>query len=235
VSNYLILVADDDRCIQSLLVEALEKVGFRTLSAIDGEEALERFESSKPDCVVLDVMMPRLDGIEVCRRIRSTSDTPVIMLTSLDEETDKIVGLELGADDYITKPFSPREVVARIKAVMRRFKAAGKAKEVEKKKEISAGDLIVDTEGCQVTIKGHTVTLTATEYKILEVLIRHPGKVLSRSQIAEMAYGNAFEGFDRTIDAHIKNIRQKFAAFVPEHDHIQTSRGLGYKFVINLL
>lgn len=235
MSNYLILVADDDRCIQSLLVEALEKVGFRTLSAIDGEEALEKFDASKPDCVVLDVMMPRLYGIEVCRRIRSTSDTPVIMLTSLDEETDKIVGLELGADDYITKPFSPREVVARIKSVMRRFKAAGKPKEVEKKKEITAGDLVVDTEGCQVTIKGHAVTLTATEYKIIEVLIRHPGKVLSRSQIAEMAYGNAFEGFDRTIDAHIKNIRQKFAAFVPEHDHIQTSRGLGYKFVINLL
>jgi DNA-binding response OmpR family regulator len=228
VGNLLVLVVEDDRAINSTLCEYLEKNGFRTLSAFEGKEALEIFNNAHPDLVILDLMLPEIDGVEVCRRIRKSSDTPILMLTALSDETDKLVGLEIGADDYITKPFSPREVVARIKAIMRRVRASEKP--AAEATQITTGDLVIDREGCTVKLKGNPVILTATEYRIIEVLARHPGKVLSRSQLAELAYGNAFEGYDRTIDAHIKNIRQKFSPFAPDHDYILTSRGLGYKF-----
>lgn len=230
MGNLLVLIVDDDEEINNMLSEYLSKMGYRTVSAFDGKSALEMFKNSRPDIVILDLMLPEIEGIEVCKKIRAVSDTPVLMLTALADETDKLIGLEIGADDYITKPFSPKEIAARIKAIMRRYHGKSSHEE-QAKKEIILGDLFIDTEGCVVKLKDKDITLTATEYKILEVLTRHPGKVLSRSQIAEMAYGNSFEGYDRTIDAHIKNIRQKFNAIVVEHDFIQTQRGLGYKFI----
>lgn len=226
----LVLIVDDDQNINSMLREYLEKAGYKTLSAFDGKEALKLFEAEKPDVIVLDLMLPEIEGTEVCKKIRSSSDVPILMLTALSDEVDKLIGLEIGADDYITKPFSPREVAARIKTIMRRCR--GRAAEDELQERLTCGDLSIDMQGCVVKLRGEVITLTATEYKILETFARHPGKVLSRSQIAEMAYGNAFEGYDRTIDAHIKNIRQKLALIVPGIDHIQTSRGLGYKFII---
>jgi len=229
MGGLLVLIVDDDININNTLREYLEKTGHRTLSAFDGKEALDIFNKSRPDVVLLDIMLPELDGIEVCKKIRVMSNTPILMLTALCDETDKLIGLEIGADDYITKPFSPREVAARIKTIMRRVRP--EEKRAAECREINAGELCIDLEGCCVSLKGAPVALTATEYKIVEVLARHPGKVLSRSQVAEMAYGNEFEGFDRTIDAHIKNIRQKFNALVPHHEYIQTARGLGYKFI----
>lgn len=225
----LILIIDDDKNINNTIQEYLEKVGFKTISAFDGKEGLEAFKKYKPDAVLLDVMMPKIDGIEVCKQIRSFSQTPILMLTAMGDESDKIVGLEIGADDYITKPFSPKEVAARIKAVMRRTQG-GKEQE-QFKGEIIIGELAVNTEGCSASLKGTPVNLTATEYKILEVLARHKGKVLSRTQIAELAYGATFDGFDRTIDAHMKNLRHKLTEINPLYDAIQTSRGLGYKLI----
>ncbi|MDQ7825383.1 MAG: response regulator transcription factor [Candidatus Eremiobacteraeota bacterium] len=229
MSGLLILIAEDDRTHNTVLKDYLEKIGYRTASAFDGKEALELFSRLKPDFVLLDVMMPHMDGIEVCRTLRKTSDTPILMLTALSEETDKLIGLEIGADDYLTKPFSLKEVAARIKAIMRRFRSGGEAG--SNKAKIVSGDMLIDTEACSVILRGLELKLTATEFKILEVFARHPGKVLSRSHIAELAYGDTFEGFDRTIDAHIKNIRHKCSSVVPEHDFIETSRGLGYKFI----
>jgi DNA-binding response OmpR family regulator len=229
MAGLLVLIADDDRNINDTLKEYLEKSGFRTISAYDGKEALELFRSHRPDVLILDIMMPEIDGKDVCRKIRSHSDVPILMLTALGDEADKLVGLEIGADDYITKPFSPREVAARIKVIMRRVRPD--EKRADECKTLVVGDLSIDLEGCTVTLKGNPVTLTATEFKIVEVLARHPGKVLSRSQVAELAYGNSFEGYDRTIDAHIKNIRQKFSLLKPDHNYIETSRGLGYKLL----
>lgn len=229
MGDLLVLIVDDDKNINNTLREYLEKVGFKTISAFNGEEALEVFKKEKPDVVLLDIMLPKLDGIEVCKKIRALSQAPILMLTALGDESDKLVGLEIGADDYITKPFSPKEVAARIKAIMRRVQSGGKGND-QLKGEIIFGRLVIDTEGCSVKLNGNPVNLTATEYKILETLARHRGKVLSRSQIAELACGATFEGFDRTIDAHIKNLRQKFSTASPGYDAIETSRGLGYKF-----
>lgn len=228
MSDLLVLIVDDDKNINNTLREYLTKVGFRTVSAFNGEAALEIFKKEKPDVVLLDIMLPKLDGIEVCKKIRALSQAPILMLTALGDESDKLVGLEIGADDYITKPFSPKEVAARIKAIMRRVQGVGGKDKLLG--EMAFGDLIIDAEGCCVKLKGNLINLTATEYKILEVLARHRGKVLSRSQIAELAYGAAFEGFDRTIDAHIKNLRQKLSTVSLGYDAIETSRGLGYKF-----
>lgn len=226
---YTALIVEDDENINSMLSEYLASYGFGTLAAFDGEEALRVFYGKQPDIIVLDLMLPKLDGIEVCRQIRKTSDVPILMLTARADESDKLIGLELGADDYITKPFSPKEIAVRLKTILRRCGHGQKPADSQEKNKLIFECLILDREACSLRINHQDINLTATEFRILEALAEHPGRVLSRMQIAQKAQGAYFEGYDRTIDAHIKNIRQKISAVVPEQQYIQTVRSLGYK------
>ena len=218
-----ILVVDDEPEIVVLLRSYLEREGFVVDEADDGEAALAAFLRVRPDLVILDLMLPQIDGRDVCRRIRATSRTPIIMLTARDEETDKLLGLELGADDYITKPFSPREVVARVRAVLRR----GTREAVE---VIRAGDLMIDLRGHEVTLQGRSVDLTPTEFRLLETLAGHPNQVFTRMQLIDRVQGHAFEGYERTVDAHIKNLRGKVEPDPHTPRYIVTVYGVGYKF-----
>jgi DNA-binding response OmpR family regulator len=218
-----ILVVDDEAQIVDLLRSYLRRDGFDVEQAGDGEAALDAFVRLRPDLVILDLMLPRLDGREVCRRIRDTSSTPIIMLTARDEETDKLLGLELGADDYITKPFSPREVVARVRAVLRR----GGREPVE---TVRAGDLVIDLKAHEVTLAGRRVELTPTEFRLLEILASHPNQVFTRMQLIDRVQGHAFEGYERTVDAHVKNLRSKVEPDARNPHYIVTVYGIGYKF-----
>ena len=218
-----ILVVDDEPQIVDLLRSYLRREGFDVDEAGDGEAALAACARRRPDLVVLDLMLPKVDGREVCRRIRETSQTPIIMLTARDEETDKLLGLELGADDYITKPFSPREVVARVRAVLRR----GGREAVEM---VRVGDLAIDLRAHQVTLQGRRVDLTPTEFRLLEILAGHPNQVFTRMQLIDRVQGHAFEGYERTVDAHIKNLRGKVEPDPKNPRHILTVYGVGYKF-----
>ena len=218
-----ILVVDDEPEIVDLLRSYLERDGFTVKHAADGEKALEILRQLPPDLVLLDLMLPRLDGREVCRRIRAAGTTPIIMLTARDEETDKLLGLELGADDYITKPFSPREVVARVRAVLRRGSREGAS-------VIRAGDLTIDLRGHEVTLADRRVDLTPTEFRLLETLASHPNQVFTRMQLIDRVQGQAFEGYERTVDAHIKNLRSKVEPDPRVPRYIVTVYGVGYKF-----
>ncbi len=218
-----VLVVDDEPQIVELLRTYLRREGFDVQEAADGEAALAAAHRLRPDLIILDLMLPRLDGREVCRRIREASPTPIIMLTARDEETDKLVGLELGADDYITKPFSPREVVARVRAVLRRGTR-------EPGGVIRAGDLVIDLRGHEVRIGSRRVDLTPTEFRLLETLAGHPNQVFTRMQLIDRIQGHAFEGFERTVDAHIKNLRAKVEPDPRSPRHIVTVYGVGYKF-----
>lgn len=223
-----ILVVDDEKKIVTLVRAYLEHDGYQVVEAYDGKQALAVFQREKPDLIILDIMLPELDGIEVCRQIRRSSDVPIIMLTAKDEDTDKIVGLELGADDYITKPFSPRELMARIKAIFRRTKT-NEATAISGK-PITFGELVLDEERFKAACSEHPLDLTTTEFRILAALIRASGRVLSRAQILDIALGETYEGYERTIDVHIKNLRQKLAAAVSGKGcSIATVRGIGYK------
>ena len=218
-----ILVVDDEPQIVDLLRSYLRREGFDVDEAGDGEAALAACARRRPDLVVLDLMLPKVDGREVCRRIRETSQTPIIMLTARDEETDKLLGLELGADDYITKPFSPREVVARVRAVLRR----GGREAVEM---VRVGDLIIDLRAHEVSLQGRRVDLTPTEFRLLEILAGHPNQVFTRMQLIDRVQGHAFEGYERTVDAHIKNLRGKVEPDPRNPHYILTVYGVGYKF-----
>jgi DNA-binding response OmpR family regulator len=218
-----ILVVDDEPQIVDLLRSYLQREGFDVHGAADGETALSAARRLQPDLIILDVMLPRLDGREVCRRIREDAATPIIMLTARDEETDKLVGLELGADDYITKPFSPREVVARVRAVLRRGTRESGA-------VIRAGDLTIDLRGHEVRLGTRRVDLTPTEFRLLETLAGHPNQVFTRMQLIDRIQGHAFEGFERTVDAHIKNLRAKVEPDPRSPRYIVTVYGVGYKF-----
>ncbi|MFC1866242.1 response regulator transcription factor [Chloroflexota bacterium] len=223
-----ILVVDDEKKIVTLIRAYLEHDGYQVVEAYDGKQALVVFQHEKPDLIILDIMLPELDGIEVCRQIRHSSDVPIIMLTAKDEDTDKIVGLELGADDYLTKPFSPRELVARIKAIFRRAHPQKPSSSLAK--SIVFGGLELDEERFKATCSGNPLDLTTTEFRILAALIRASGRVLSRAQILDIALGETYEGYERTIDVHIKNLRQKLAAAVfGKGCSIATVRGIGYK------
>jgi DNA-binding response OmpR family regulator len=223
-----ILVVDDEKKIASLVRAYLEHDGYQVVEAYDGKQALAIFQREKPDLIILDIMLPEIDGIEVCRQIRHSSEVPIIMLTAKDEDTDKIVGLELGADDYITKPFSPRELMARIKAIFRRTKV--KDTSAISAKPITFGGLMLDEERFKATCSGHPLDLTTTEFHILAALIRASGRGLSRAQILDIALGETYEGYERTIDVHIKNLRHKLAASVSGKGcSITTVRGIGYK------
>jgi two-component system alkaline phosphatase synthesis response regulator PhoP len=219
-----ILVVDDEPNIVKALKAYLEKAGFRVVTAGDGPSALVSFEKEHPDFMILDLNLPGMDGFEVCRIVRKTSDIPILMLTARVEETDRLIGLEIGADDYVLKPFSPREVVARVKVILRR---AGNSSSTES--IIQVGHLAIDLEKHTVHYTEKQVELTPTEFDILVVLARQPRRVFSRLQIMEQAQGSAFEGYERTIDAHIKNLRIKLEPDPKRPVLIQTVFGLGYK------
>lgn len=224
--KYSVLIVDDDIKLADLLKIYFEKDGFAVLVAHDGNRALELIRDAKPDIVVLDIMLPAVDGWEVCRKARLESDVPIIMLTAKDEETDRLSGLEIGADDYVTKPFSPREVVARAKVILRRA-----YKGIVKPELLKMGRVIIDVERHEVKRNGEFLELTPTEFKILELLASSPGRVFSRLQIVEQVQGYAFDGYERTIDAHVKNLRRKVEENPKEARYIQTVYGVGYKVV----
>ena len=218
-------MVDDEPKIIQLTQDYLENAGFSVISAGDGERALTVIQVEKPDLVVLDLGLPGMDGLDVCRSIRKTSNLPIIMLTARDEETDKLVGLELGADDYITKPFSPKELVARVRSVLRRSELAQEEREV-----IRVGDVTLDLPRMQVTVGGEEIELTATEFHLLQALASQPGRIFTRSQLLNAVHGVAIESYERAIDAHIKNIRRKLEPVPREPRYIQTVYGVGYRF-----
>ncbi|MGD2041657.1 MAG: response regulator transcription factor [Anaerolineae bacterium] len=219
-----ILVVDDEARILKLVRDYLERAGFAVLTARDGETALTLARIEQPDLIVLDLMLPGVDGLDVCRRLRQESDVPIIMLTARVEETDRIVGLELGADDYITKPFSPRELVARIRATLRRVDGQMGPPSI-----IRAGEIELDTDSLEVTVAGHPVELTGTEFQFLAALARQPGRIFSREQLLEAVHGVSFDGYDRSVDSHIKNIRRKIEPDPRHPRYIQTVYGIGYR------
>ncbi len=222
-----ILIVDDEPQILRGLRAYLENAAYQVITAVDGQSALSIFQREMPDFVILDLNLPGVDGLDVCKAIRQKWNTPILMLTARAEEADKLVGLELGADDYVVKPFSPREVVARVRTIFRRVDG-----EQPKEDILSVGDLHINIDEHTIQIAGQSVDLTATEFDILVVLARQPRRVFSRLQIMEQAQGSAFEGYDRTIDAHIKNIRQKIEPDPKQPAYIHTVHGVGYKLDI---
>ena len=223
---HTILVVDDEPEIVRLVRSYLEQDGYRVATAYNGEEALYTARHAKPDLVVLDVLMPKMDGLEFTRRIRREQDVPIIMLTARADETDRIVGLEMGADDYVTKPFSPRELVARVRAVLRRAQPSG---ENEPPPLLRVGPIELDRATHVVTVADEPVDLTPTEFDILAVLMGSPGRVYSRTEILETVQGVAFEAYERTVDAHIKNLRQKIEPDPGSPQYVLTVRGAGYR------
>jgi DNA-binding response OmpR family regulator len=219
-----ILVVDDEPRITRLVRDYLENAGFAVSTARDGDEAVMRARTERPDLVVLDLGLPDLDGLDVTRALRGDSEVPIIMLTARDDEADRVVGLELGADDYVTKPFSPRELVARVRAVLRRHEQAGSHGE-----RLSASDLVIDTARMRVTAGGRPVELTATEFQLLVALAREPGRVFTRSQLLDAIHGVAFESYERAIDAHVKNIRRKLESDPRQPRYLLTVYGVGYR------
>jgi len=219
-----ILVIDDEREIVKLVRAYLEQSGFKVVSAADGQEGLTVFRHEKPDLVVLDLNLPRIDGLDVCRAIRRESDTPVIMLTARVEEQDRLIGLELGADDYIVKPFSPREVVARVRTVLRRVQPAPSTPE-----SITAADVTLDLLRHSVTVAGEPVELTPTEFDLLKTLMEYQGHAFTRQSLIEKGLGYNYEGMERTLDSHIRNLRQKIEVDPKNPQYIKTIYGVGYR------
>ena len=223
-----ILLVDDEESIQQLLTFPLEREGYRVVQARDGEEALRRFSETPVDLVVLDVMLPKLDGLEVCRRLRTSSAVPIIMLTARDDEVDKVLGLELGADDYITKPFSIREFRSRVRALLRR--AVGPHLGRERLETIERGELRIDVPRRTVEIRGETVQLTFIEFEMLVLLASSPGIVFSRRELLERLRGSADYREPRTIDVHVRHLREKIERDPGAPELILTIRGAGYRF-----
>jgi DNA-binding response OmpR family regulator len=223
-----ILLVDDEDSIQKLLTYPLEREGFRVVPARDGEEALARFSEQHVDLVVLDVMLPRVDGLEVCRRLRAQSTVPIIMLTARDDELDKVLGLELGADDYITKPFSIREFRSRVRALLRR--AATPPQAPPGQEVISADGLVIDVPKRTVEVRGKQVALTYVEFELLRTLASHPGRVYTRQMLLESLWGGSDYREPRTIDVHVRHLREKLELDPREPEYIFTVRGVGYRF-----
>jgi two-component system alkaline phosphatase synthesis response regulator PhoP len=222
-----VLVVDDEPKIVRLARDYLERAGLRVLTAGDGKGALAVARADKPDLLVLDLGLPGMDGLDVARALRRDSNVPIIMLTARGEETDKLVGLELGADDYMTKPFSPKELVARVRAVLRRSDAVRANVGAE---TIRAGDVTLDVARMRVTVGDRSVEVTPTEFQLLAALAREPGRIFTRSQLLDAVRGVAFESYERAIDAHIKNIRHKIEPDPREPRYILMVYGVGYKF-----
>lgn len=225
-----ILVVDDEAKIVRLVRSYLEQSGFAVVEAGDGQTALIQARREKPDLVVLDLGLPGIDGLEVARVLRHAGNMPIIMLTARIEDTDKIVGLELGADDYVTKPFNPRELVARIRAVLRRASGAG----APAAEALSAGPLTLDLAGHGGTLAGRPLDLTPTEFDLLVVFLQNPGRAFSRLELLDRVQGDAYEGYERTIDAHVKNLRAKLGDDPRKPRFIQTVFGVGYKLGADL-
>ena len=225
-----ILLVDDEQAIQTLLSYPLRKAGYEVVLASDGREALARFGEQDFDLVVLDVMMPRLDGLEVCRRLRARSAVPIIMLTAKTEEIDKVLGLELGADDYITKPFSMREFRSRVKAVLRRSAMTPREADADEEELLTAGDLVIDVARRSVTLRGEDVAITYVEFEILQALAAHPGRVFGREMLLTRLWGDASYRDPRTIDVHIRHLREKLERDPKAPEYIFTVRGVGYRF-----
>jgi DNA-binding response OmpR family regulator len=219
-----ILVVDDEKKIVEIIQAYLEREGYQVLSALEGKNAIALAQNQHPDLIVLDLMLPEISGWDVCRMIRKESDVPIIMLTARDEVTDKIIGLEMGADDYVTKPFDPKELVSRVKAILRRTESKTSQKNI-----IQIADLFIDIDKRQVK-RGETgIELTPNEFDILRVMAENPGRVFSRMQLLDKVQGDAYEGYERTIDSHIKNLRKKIETD-PEHPrYVITVHGVGYK------
>jgi two-component system, OmpR family, alkaline phosphatase synthesis response regulator PhoP len=222
-----ILVVDDEAKIIQIARDYLERAGFNVCSAADGPAALAAARAQSPDLIVLDLGLPGMDGLDVTRTLRKDSNVPIIMLTARVEESDKLVGLELGADDYITKPFSPKELVARVRTVLRRSEAGAAAP--AESALLRAGDLVLDISRMQLSRAGSPVELTPTEFQLLAALARQPGRVFTRAQLLDALHGVAFESFERAIDAHIKNIRRKVEPDPRSPRYILSIYGVGYK------
>jgi two-component system alkaline phosphatase synthesis response regulator PhoP len=223
--NELILVVDDEPKIVKLARDYLERSGFRVIGAAKGQEALTLTRQERPDLVVLDLNLPGMDGLDVCRKLRQESSVPIIMLTARSEEIDRLIGLELGADDYITKPFSPREMVARVKAVLRRTTGESRQPGL-----IRIADLEIDLNGHSVKRGGEPVTLSRTEFNLLATLAQNAGQTFTRAQLLDRLHGVAYDGYDRSIDAHIKNLRRKLEPDPAAPRYVLTVYGIGYKF-----
>ena len=222
-----ILLVDDEPAVQTLLRYPLAKDGYDVVSAVDGREALERFAEQRFDLVVLDIMLPKLDGIEVCRRLRTRSQVPIIMLTAKDDEIDKVVGLEMGADDYITKPFSVREFRSRVRAALRRAEMGGRQASDE---PIVAGELDIDLERRAVRMRGDVVKLTYVEFEVLTALASSPGRVFTRETLLGRIWGDSKFRDPRTIDVHIRHLREKLERDPRRPEYLFTVRGVGYRF-----
>jgi DNA-binding response OmpR family regulator len=220
-----ILVVDDEREIVKVVRAYLEQSGFRVAQAFDGQEALTVFRHERPDLVILDLNLPSIDGLDVCRTIRKESNTPVIMLTARVEEADRLIGLELGADDYVVKPFSPREIVARVRTVLRRTQGAPQPPQ-----SVVAGQVTLDLSRHEARVGERPIDLTPTEFNLLAVLAAQPGRAFSRLDLLDAAQGEAYEGYERTIDVHIRNLRQKIEIDPRRPKRILTVYGIGYKF-----
>jgi len=220
-----ILIVDDEPKIVQLARDYLEHAGMRVLTANDGKFALSVARAEKPDLIVLDLGLPELDGLDVTRALRKESSVPIIMLTARGEESDKLIGLELGADDYIVKPFSPKELVARVRAVLRRFESASAGTET-----IRVADVALDVPKMRATIAGKAADLTPTEFQLLAMLAREPGRIFTRAQLLDAVRGVAFDSYERAIDAHVKNIRRKIEPNPREPRYILSVYGVGYKF-----
>ena len=224
-----ILLVDDEDSVQKLLAYPLERDGFRVIQARDGQEALDRFAEQHVDLVVLDLMLPKVDGLEVCKRLRASSSVPIIMLTARDDELDKVIGLELGADDYITKPFSIREFRSRVRALLRRAKAPhAPGEEAEERLELDG--LVIDIPRRTVEVRGEPVQLTFVEFELLRTLAAQPGRVFSRRMLLEALWKSADYRDPRTIDVHVRHLREKLEAEPRTPEYILTVRGVGYRF-----
>ncbi|MGS0893980.1 two-component system response regulator CreB [Burkholderia stagnalis] len=227
-----ILVVEDEMAIADTIVYALGTDGMRTVHCTLGQTALDRLRDTHVDLVVLDVGLPDLGGFEVCRRLRTFTDVPVIFLTARHDEIDRIVGLEIGADDYVVKPFSPRELAARVRVILRRLnrsaQAAAPASAPATAAEPVAPGFELDTEGARVSWLGHALNLTRYEFGLMALLVRHPGRIYSREQLMDLVWREALDSTDRTVDTHIKTLRAKLRAIDPERDPIRTHRGMGY-------
>ncbi len=220
-----ILIIEDEPKVARLARDYLEKNGYRVLVANDGNSGLAMARGEKPDLLVLDLMLPGMDGLDVCRALRRESDLPIIMLTARAEETDRLIGLEIGADDYISKPFSPRELVARVRALLRRAKGR-----VYQSGIVRVGELELNTDNHSVVLAGESIHLTRIEFNLLETMTRHPGQIFSRAQLLENLHGVAYIGYDRSIDAHVKNLRRKIEEDPANPKYILTVYAVGYKF-----